>query len=86
MSENLNFQKITFGERLSSMLAVDFRRMFTQRLLWIMLGICFIIPILILVMTTAVAGSPDADGADVFTNAWQIIGTISGEAPAWRWI
>ena len=34
-----------------SMLRVDFRRMFTQPLLYIMLGTAFVIPILVLVMT-----------------------------------
>ena len=39
------------------MLKVDFRRMFTMPLLYIMVGICLIIPILILVMTTMMDGS-----------------------------
>lgn len=63
---------------LSSMLKVDFRRMFTQRFLYVMVGICFLIPILILVMTTAVGGGENAGTADMFTNTWQVIGTVSG--------
>lgn len=70
------FKHVTFGQRFSSMLAVDTRRMFTQRLLWIMLGTCLVIPILILVMTTAVGG------AEMFASTWSIIGTVSGSGSA----
>ena len=44
-------------KRLKTMLHVDFRRMFTQPLLWIMVGSCLVMPILILVMTTMMDGS-----------------------------
>lgn len=70
---------------LTSMLAVDFRRMFTMRLFYIMSGICLVIPILILVMTTMMDGSVSVNpqtGAETvvegFDNVWQIIGTVSG--------
>lgn len=68
------------------MLKVDFRRMFTMRLLYIMAGSCFAIPILTLVMTAMVSGSPSADpqaGTEAvamgFDNTWQIIGKVSSE-------
>jgi len=56
---------------MKSMLNVDFRRMFTMRLLYIMLGICLVTPILILVMTSGFGG----DGEQMFSSVWPIIGT-----------
>lgn len=78
------FEHNTFNKRLKSMLKVDFRRMLTMPLLYIMVGACFVVPILILVMTTMAGGAPDAgqdyaQTADMFTNTWQIIGTVSGD-------
>ena len=48
--------KNTFKKRLTTMLAVDFRRMFTSPLYYIMVGISVVIPILILVMTSMMDG------------------------------
>ena len=70
---------------LKSMLHVDFRRMFTQPLLYIMLLTAFVIPILVLVMTTMMDGTTTVDPQtgvettiEAFKNTWQIIGTVSG--------
>ncbi len=86
------FPKNTFGKRMSSMLRTDSRRMFMTPLFYIMLGIAIAVPILIIVMTTLMEGSPvvdsqtqlpvlDADGNPVlmegFKNVWQMIGTVS---------
>ncbi len=86
------FPKNTFGKRMSSMLRTDSRRMFLTPLFYIMLGIAIAVPILIIVMTTLMEGSPvvdsqtqlpvlDADGnqkvMEGFDNVWQIIGTVS---------
>lgn len=74
------FEKSSFAGRLGNMLKVDFRRMFTTRFLYIMVGICLVMPILMMVMTTSMSGShTDAAAADTFTNTWQAIGTISSE-------
>ena len=54
---------------LSTMRAVDRRRMAKSPLLYILIGVSLAMPILILVMTTMVGG----DGGMVFTNAWQAI-------------
>ncbi len=69
------------------MLKVDFRRMFTMPLLYIMVGICLVIPILILVMTTMMEGSvsvnPQTGEETVmegFDNTWQLIGSVSSES------
>lgn len=78
------FEHYSFEKRLKSMLKVDFRRMFTMPLLYIILGICFVMPILILVMTTMFGGEPadgiatEAEAAMMFTNTWQAIGSLSG--------
>lgn len=66
-----------FFYRLKSMLKVDGTRMFTTPLFYIFVGIAFIIPILILVMTTMTGGSTDGSATAAFENVWQIIGTIS---------
>lgn len=67
-----------FWERIKTMLKVDFRRMFTQPLFYIMLGVAIIIPVLVLVMTTMMGGeSVDGEAMETFTNVWQAIGTVS---------
>lgn len=88
-TNEIAFERNSFGQRMKTMLKVDFRRMFTMRLGYIMIGICFVMPVLILVMTTAVDGSVSVDpqtGAETvmagFTNVWQAIGSISGESSA----
>lgn len=81
----MKFKHNSFGRRLKSMLKVDFRRMFTMPLLYIIVGSCLVMPILILVMTTMMDGSVSVDpttGVETviegFDNTWQIIGTESG--------
>ena len=76
--------KNTFKKRLGTMLHVDFRRMFTQPLLYILVGSCLVMPILILVMTTMMDGTVSVNpqtGAETviegFDNVWQIIGSVS---------
>ena len=87
--ENLGFEQNTFGKRLKTMLRVDFRRMFTMRFLYIMLGICIAIPILILVMTTMMDGTVTVNPqtgvetvSEGFDNVWQLVGTVSSDAGA----
>lgn len=83
---DIKFERYTFGKRLKSMLKVDFRRMFTAKLFYIMLGISFVAPILILVMTTMMDGSVSVNPQtgeetviEAFDSTWQIIGTVSSE-------
>lgn len=85
----IKFEHNGFGKRLKSMLKVDFRRMFTMRLFYIMVGVCLIMPILILVMTTMMDGSVTVEpqtGVETvmegFDNTWQAIGTLSSENSA----
>ncbi len=80
------FEKRSFSKKLATMLHVDFRRMFTMPLIYIMVGACLVMPILILVMTTMMDGSvtvnPQTGVESViegFDNTWQIIGTVSGD-------
>lgn len=86
---NNNLEKNTFSKRLKTMLAVDFRRMFTSPLFYIMVGISLVIPILILVMTTMMDGMVTTDpqtGVETviegFKNVWQIIGSNSNDSSA----
>lgn len=80
-------KKIKAGLR--SMISVDFGRMFTTPFFYIMLGISFIIPILVIVMTTMMDGTTTVNpqtGVETtiegFKNIWQVIGIISGEGSA----
>lgn len=85
-TSEINFESQTFGKRLKSMLKVDFRRMFTMPLFYIMVGASLIMPILILVMTTAMPSTmvDPVTGIETtmetFTNTWQAIASISGES------
>lgn len=76
-----------FGKRVKSMLKVDFRRMVTMPLLYIIVGTCLVMPIIILVMTTMMDGTVSVNpqtGVETvvegFDNVWQIIGSVSGDA------
>lgn len=82
----MKFESFSFGKRLKSMLKVDFRRMFTSKLFYIMMGISLVIPILVLVMTTLMDGTVSVDpqtGVETviegFDNTWQAIASVSGE-------
>ena len=55
--------------RIGKMFAVDLRRMLTQKLFYIMAACSFVLPILIIVMTSM------AGEEEMFTSAWQAIGS-----------
>ncbi len=81
------FEKNGFKKRITSMLRVDFRRMFTSLFFYIIIGVAFVVPILILVMTTMMDGTVSVDpqtGKETvmegFKNAWQIFGSVSSTA------
>lgn len=74
-------------KRRNTLLAVDFRRMFRSRFFYIMVGICLVMPVLILVMTTMMDGNVTVNpqtGVETvvegFDNVWQIIGSVSGSS------
>lgn len=86
---SVKFEKYSFKKRVKSMVAVDFRRMFTSPLFYIMIGISLVIPILILVMTTMMDGTVSVNpqtGEETiiegFKNVWQIIGASSADSSA----
>ena len=75
------FEKLTFAKRLKTMLKVDFKRMFTMPMIYILAGVSLAIPILILVMTTMMGGVDPETGVEaspMFTNVWQAISSVSG--------
>ena len=87
METTIKFEHKTFGKKLKTMLAVDFQRMFKSPIFYIMVGVAFVIPALILVMTTMMAGTASVDpttGAETvmeaFENVWQSLGPVSGES------
>lgn len=80
------FQRVSFGERLGSMLKVDFRRMLRSRLFYILIACALVMPILMTVMMAMMDGSVSVDpqtGAETVMegpeNTWQNIGTLPGE-------
>ena len=79
------FETYSKSKRLKTMLSVDFRRMFTSSFFYIMIGISFIIPILVIVMTTMMDGTTSVNPQtgvettmEAFKNTWQMIGAVSG--------
>lgn len=80
----MTFEKQKSLKKIKSMLKVDFKRMFTMPLVYIMAGVCFLMPILILVMTTMMGGTtidPTTGvekNMETFTNVWQSLGSVSG--------
>lgn len=81
----VTFEHQSFAKRLASMLRVDFRRMFTMPLLYIMVGVAFAMPVLVLVMTTMMDGSVSVDpttGVETviegFDNVWQSVASVGG--------
>lgn len=73
-TNKLDFKSPSFGQRLKSMLSVDFYRLFHTPLFYIMVVVSAIIPALVLTMT----GTNEAEGAQTFTNVWQVIESVSG--------
>lgn len=80
----MKFEHQSFFKRFKSMLVVDFRRMFTMPLLYIMTGTSLVIPILVMVMTTMFDGSTSVNpqtGVETtiegFDNTWQGIAGLS---------
>lgn len=78
------FEKNTFTKRLKSMLKVDTRRLFISPFFYIMVAIAFVVPILILVMTTMMDGTVSTNtqtGQETimhgFDYVWQILGSVS---------
>ncbi|MDE7463836.1 MAG: hypothetical protein K2M48_02305, partial [Clostridiales bacterium] len=70
-----SFDKLSFSRKLKSMLKVDFKRMFTMPLMYIMAGVSLLMPILILVMTTMLGTGEGEAAMEGFTNVWQAIGS-----------
>lgn len=82
---NTGFRSAGFRDRFHRMFRVDMRRMLTTSRFYIMLGCAFLMPVLILVMTSMAGGTAVTDPAtgvttamEPFTNTWQIIGQTSG--------
>ena len=86
-TDNIEFQKFSFSKGLTSMVKLDFRRMFTMPFFYILGGIALLMPILILVMTTLMDGTVSVNpqtGVETviegFDNVWQIIGQTSADS------
>lgn len=85
----MEFESQSFNKRLKSMLAVDFKRIFKTPLFYIMLGICLIVPVLTIVMTTMMDGTVTVDpntGVETvvegFDNVWQSVSSLSDSSSA----
>ena len=85
------FKKYDLKKRLSSMISLDFKRLFISKFFYIIIASCLIAPILILVVTKMMEGSPMTDqngnvildqfGNPVlmegFKSVWQMLGSTS---------
>ena len=87
MENTLKFEKRSFGDRIKSMLKVDFRRMFKSKLFYILIACALVMPILMTVMMAMMDGAVSVDpqtGVESVMqgpeNTWQNIGTLPGEA------
>ncbi len=80
------FERNGLVKRVTSMLKVDVRRLFTTYLYYIMVGVAFVVPILVLVMVTMMEGTVSvnpqtgvpSEPLEGFDNVWQIIGAVGG--------
>lgn len=73
-----NAKKGTLFMRVKSMLKVDFKRMSSTPLIYIMCGICLAVPIAMLIMTSMMGTGEDGEVA-TFTSVWQAISSLSGD-------
>ncbi len=71
MSNQLQFEKPTFFQRLKGMLGVDFYRLFHTPLFYIFLGIAAVIPAMILGAGNSASGDP------LYANTWQLVAADS---------
>ena len=85
MESRISFEKISLGDRLKSMLKVDFKRMFKSKLFFILLACALVMPILMTVMMAMMDGSvsvnPQTGEESIMVgpeNTWQNIGTLPG--------
>ena len=85
MESRISFEKISLGDRLKSMLKVDFKRMFKSKLFYILLACALVMPILMTVMMAMMDGSvsvnPQTGEESIMVgpeNTWQNIGTLPG--------
>ena len=85
MENKVIFEKISFSDRLESMLKVDFKRMFKSKLFYILLACALVMPILMTVMMAMMDGSvsvnPQTGEESIMVgpeNTWQNIGTLPG--------
>ena len=85
MENKVSFEKISFGDRLKSMLKVDFKRMFKSKLFYILIACALVMPILMTVMMAMMDGSvsvnPQTGEESIMVgpeNTWQNIGTLPG--------
>ena len=73
-NDKLNFQSPSFGQRIKSMLNVDFYRLFLTPLFYIMIFVSAIIPALVF----TIVGANETTTTPTFTNVWQVIESASG--------
>ena len=88
MESTVNFDSVSFGRRIKSMLKVDFKRMLRSKIFYIIIACALLTPILMTVMMSMMDGSesvnPQTGEVTVMQgpeNAWQNIGALpDGEA------
>ena len=85
MEHSVQFEHVSLGKRVGSMLQVDGRRMLRSRIFYILIACALIMPILMTVMMSMMDGSVSVDprtGVETVMqgpeNTWQNIGTLPG--------
>ena len=85
MEKTVKFESFGFKKRLKSMLSVDFRRMLTSRLFYIIIAVSLLLPIVMTVMMAMMDGTESIDQVtgeitvmEGPENTWQNIGTLPG--------
>ncbi|MBQ7779436.1 MAG: ABC transporter permease [Clostridia bacterium] len=89
MNDALKFPKHSFGQRVKTMMKVDVRRMLKSKVFYILLAVALIIPIVMTVMMTMMAGkeSTDPQTGEVTVmegpeSVWESIGTLPTDEAA----
>lgn len=88
MENTVNFDAISFGKRVKSMLKVDFKRMFKSKLFYILIACSLLVPIVMTVMLSMMDGTesknPQTGEITIMEgpeSVWESIGTLPSNEP-----
>jgi len=89
MENKVNFESVSFGKRIKSMMRVDFRRMFKSKLFYILIACALLVPIVMTVMLAMMDGqestNPQTGEVTVMEgpeSVWESIGAVPSDEAA----